>query len=56
MIIFQDLEEGAELGAAISEEKTLSVIDLIVNGGTGSVVIIHGTFCTSYLLRNVHLL
>lgn len=40
MILFQDLEEGLDTAASISEEKTLSVIDLIVNGGTGSIVII----------------
>ena len=39
MLLFQDasLEATEEL---LSEEKTLSVIDLIANGGTGSVVII----------------
>ncbi|THD69867.1 MotA/TolQ/ExbB proton channel family protein [Robertkochia marina] len=39
MILFQEasLEASEEL---LSEEKTLSVIDLIANGGTGSVVII----------------
>jgi len=40
MILFQDLEEGIDAASGISEEKTLSVIDLIVNGGTGSIVII----------------
>lgn len=40
MILFQELEQGADLATAVSEEKTLSVIDLIVNGGTGSIVII----------------
>ncbi|UII74863.1 MotA/TolQ/ExbB proton channel family protein [Flagellimonas sp. HMM57] len=40
MVFFQDLEEGADLGASMSEEKTLSVIDLIVDGGTGSIIII----------------
>tara|TARA_Y100001933_G_scaffold265252_1_gene338221 strand:- start:17848 stop:18564 length:717 start_codon:yes stop_codon:yes gene_type:complete len=44
MLLFQDLEEGAELGVSISEEKTLSVIDLIFNGGTGSIVIISVLF------------
>jgi len=39
MLLFQDLaqETSDEL---LSEEKTLSVIDLIFNGGTGSVIII----------------
>ncbi len=40
MLIFQDLANEAEMGVDVSEEKTLSVIDLIVSGGTGSVVII----------------
>ncbi len=40
MIIFQD----PELGDTLSQEKTLSVIDLIFNGGTGSVVIISVLF------------
>jgi biopolymer transport protein ExbB len=39
MLLFQDLaQEGLE--ETLSEEKTLSVIDLIFSGGTGSVVII----------------
>ncbi|WP_224488953.1 MotA/TolQ/ExbB proton channel family protein [Robertkochia flava] len=39
MILFQEAsQEAAE--ELLSEEKTLSVIDLIANGGTGSVVII----------------
>lgn len=39
MLLFQNLaQEGAE--EALSEEKTLSVIDLVFNGGTGSVIII----------------
>ena len=39
MILFQEAtQEVAE--EVLSEEKTLSVIDLIVNGGTASVIII----------------
>ena len=43
MLLFQDLAQntGDEL---ISEEKTLSVIDLVINGGTGSVIIISVLF------------
>ncbi|MGB5171812.1 MotA/TolQ/ExbB proton channel family protein [Eudoraea sp.] len=44
MIMFQDLANEAQAGEVISEEKTLSVIDLIVNGGTGSIVIISVLF------------
>ena len=40
MILFQDLVDETQAGEVISEEKTLSVIDLIVNGGAGSIVII----------------
>lgn len=40
MLLFQDSAEIVDAADAISEEKTLSVVDLIVNGGTGSVVII----------------
>ncbi len=54
MIIFQDLEEGAEVGAAISEEKTLSVIDLIVNGGTGSIVIIMVLFVLLFVALYIY--
>ena len=39
MILFQEASQEAA-GELLSEEKTLSVIDLIANGGTGSVVII----------------
>ncbi len=40
MSLFQDLAQDPEMGEVLSEEKTLSVIDLIFSGGTGSVVII----------------
>ncbi|CAN0602857.1 unnamed protein product, partial [Ectocarpus sp. 12 AP-2014] len=39
MLLFQDLAQDAS-EELLSEEKTLSVIDLIFNGGTGSVIII----------------
>ena len=44
MVLFQDLTTDADLGEIASEEKTLSVIDLIFNGGTGSIVIISVLF------------
>ncbi|WP_291867158.1 MotA/TolQ/ExbB proton channel family protein [Maribacter sp.] len=44
MLLFQDLAQDAATGEVISEEKTLSVIDLIFNGGTGSVIIISVLF------------
>jgi biopolymer transport protein ExbB len=40
MLIFQDLASDAQMGVDVSEEKTLSVIDLIFNGGTANIVII----------------
>ncbi len=44
MILFQDAVDESQLGEIASEEKTLSVIDLIFNGGTGSIVIISVLF------------
>jgi len=44
MVLFQDLTTDSDLGEFASEEKTLSVIDLIFNGGTGSIVIISVLF------------
>jgi len=40
MSIFQDLAQDPEMGEVLSEEKTLSVIDLVFSGGMGSVIII----------------
>jgi biopolymer transport protein ExbB len=44
MVLFQDLVDETQVGELVSEEKTLSVIDLIFNGGTGSIVIISVLF------------
>ena len=44
MILFQDLVDETQAGEVISEEKTLSVIDLIVSGGAGSILIISVLF------------
>lgn len=54
MILFQDLEEGVDTAASISEEKTLSVVDLIVNGGTGSVVIISVLFVLLFVALYIY--
>jgi biopolymer transport protein ExbB len=43
-MLFRDFAQDPELGDTLSQEKTLSVIDLIFNGGTGSVVIISVLF------------
>jgi biopolymer transport protein ExbB len=42
--MFQDLVDEAQVGELVSEEKTLSVIDLIFNGGAGSIIIISVLF------------
>ena len=42
--MFEDVVDEAQVGELVSEEKTLSVIDLIFNGGTGSIVIISVLF------------
>ncbi|RKN78751.1 MULTISPECIES: MotA/TolQ/ExbB proton channel family protein [Ulvibacterium] len=44
MLLFLKLAQDPEMGEVVSEEKTLSVMDLILNGGTGSVVIISVLF------------
>ncbi len=44
MLMFQDLVNESQVGEVISEEKTLSVIDLILSGGTGSILIISVLF------------
>jgi biopolymer transport protein ExbB len=44
MFLFQDALDASQVGEIASEEKTLSVIDLIFNGGTGSIVIISVLF------------
>ncbi len=40
MLMIQELANDPNVGDIVSEEKTLSVIDLIMDGGTGGVVII----------------
>ena len=44
MISLQDLADETQVGEVVSEEKTLSVIELILSGGTGSIVIISVLF------------
>jgi len=53
MLLFQD---GAQevLDEALSEEKTLSVADLIVNGGTGSMVIIAVLFVMLFVALYIY--
>jgi biopolymer transport protein ExbB len=40
MLLLQDLSQDLATDEMLSEEKTLSVMDLVFNGGTGSVIII----------------
>ena len=54
MILFQELEEGLDAANSISEEKTLSVIDLIFNGGTGSIVIISILFILLFVALYIY--
>lgn len=44
MLLIQDALDRSQLEEIASEEKTLSVMDLIFNGGTGSIVIISVLF------------
>lgn len=48
------LAQDPELGEVLSEEKTLSVIDLIFNGGTGSVVIISLLFVMLFVALYIY--
>ncbi len=54
MLLFQDLAQDPEMGDVLSEEKTLSVIDLIFNGGTGSVVIITVLFIMLFVALYIY--
>lgn len=54
MLLFQDLVEGAQIGSEVAEEKTLSVIDLIVNGGVGSIVIITILFVMLFIALYIY--
>ena len=54
MLLFQDLAQDPEMGDVLSEEKTLSVIDLIFSGGTGSVVIISVLFIMLFVALYIY--
>ncbi len=54
MLLFQDLVEETGIGDAIPEEKTLSIVDLIVNGGTGSIVIIAVLFVMLFVALYIY--
>ncbi|NJB72845.1 biopolymer transport protein ExbB [Saonia flava] len=54
MLLFQDLADGAQVEDALSEEKTLSVVDLIVNGGAGSIIIISILFVLLFVALYIY--
>lgn len=54
MLLFQDLVDETAIEEVISEEKTLSVIDLIVDGGTGSIVIISVLFVMLFVALYIY--
>lgn len=54
MLLFSNLAQDPEMGEVLSEEKTLSVIDLIFNGGTGSVVIISVLFIMLFVALYIY--
>ena len=54
MSLFQDLAQDPEMGDVLSEEKTLSVIDLIFSGGTGSIVIISVLFIMLFIALYIY--
>ena len=54
MLLFLNLAQDPELAEALSEEKTLSVIDLIFNGGTGSVIIISVLFIMLFVALYIY--
>ncbi|MBU2949068.1 MotA/TolQ/ExbB proton channel family protein [Zobellia uliginosa] len=54
MMLFQDMAQDPATGDVMSEEKTLSVIDLIFNGGTGSVLIITVLFIMLFIALYIY--
>jgi len=54
MMLFQDAAQDPQIGDVMSEEKTLSVIDLIFNGGTGSILIISVLFIMLFVALYIY--
>lgn len=54
MMLLQDLAQEAGIEEMVSEEKTLSVIDLIVSGGTGSILIISVLFVMLFVALYIY--
>lgn len=53
-MLLQDVAAGVQTGEVISEEKTLSVIDLIVDGGAGSIIIISVLFVLLFVALYIY--
>ncbi|SHJ81822.1 outer membrane transport energization protein ExbB [Pseudozobellia thermophila] len=53
-MLFQDMAQDPAAADVMSEEKTLSVIDLIFNGGTGSVLIITVLFIMLFVALYIY--
>ena len=54
MSMLQDLAQDPEIGGVLSEEKTLSVMDLILSGGTGSIGIISVLFLMLFVALYIY--
>ncbi len=54
MMLLQDVAAGVQAGEVISEEKTLSVIDLVVDGGAGSIIIISILFVLLFVALYIY--
>jgi biopolymer transport protein ExbB len=54
MLLFQNLVNEAPLGEPIAEEKTLSIIDLILSGGMGSIIIISVLFVMLFVALSIY--
>jgi len=54
MILFQEAAQNPQVGEVMSEEKTLSVIDLIFSGGTGSILIISILFIKLFVALYIY--
>lgn len=54
MMLFQDMAQDPAIGDIMSEEKTLSVMDLIFSGGTGSILIISVLFIMLFVALYIY--
>jgi biopolymer transport protein ExbB len=54
MMLFQNAAQDPQVGDVMSEEKTLSVIDLIFDGGTGAVLIITILFVLLFVAMYIY--